>query len=139
MRCITTTEVISHHTLSCVTQFPTWLELRATRGESIPTATPPKSTYDREVGGLTRTDFINRSPEVNQFGIDPCPSALSGDTALSIRAGCLLSASDFNSHHAGHLMTVPTGSLSLLCHRFLGSRLARLKRSQEKVKSIHIS
>lgn len=89
-----TAEVISHHTLSCVTQFPTWLDLRATHGDSIPTATLPKRTHDRELHGLTQADFINRRLEVNQFRIDPRPGALSDDTALSIGAGCLLSESD---------------------------------------------
>lgn len=97
-----TAEVISHHTLSCVTQFPTWLDLRATHGDSIPTATLPKRTYDRELHALTQADFINRRLEVNQFRIDPRPGALSDGTALSKGAGCLLSESDLMVITRGH-------------------------------------
>lgn len=53
--------------------------------------------------GLTRADFINHRLEVNQFRIDPRPGAVSGDTALSIGAGSLLSESDLMVITRGHL------------------------------------
>lgn len=97
-----TAGVISRRTLSCVTQFPTWRDLRATHGKSIPTATLPKHKYDREPRGLTQAEFINCRLEVNQLRIDPRPGALSSDTALSTGAGCLLSESDLMAIIRGH-------------------------------------
>lgn len=91
--------------LCFVTQFPTWLELRETHRSQFQYQLPKEHVQSR-TQRLTWTDFINRWGEVNQFWIDLSQidlSAISGDAALSIRAGCpsptLLNESDCMTSH----------------------------------------